>query len=40
LILAYSPKFQGILKIAEEQIRDGKGIKHDDFWHDTEAETA
>ena len=32
LLLAYSPKLQGILQVAEKQIRAGKGIKHDDFW--------
>ena len=32
LMLAYSPKLQGILQVAEKQIRAGKGIKHDDFW--------
>ena len=38
LILAYSPKFQGILRIAEQQISEGKGIYHDDFWREVEAE--
>lgn len=37
LILAYSPKFQSILDVAEQQIRDGKGIKHEDFWHEVES---
>ena len=32
LLLAYSPKLQGILQVAEKQIRAGKGIKHDEFW--------
>ncbi len=32
LMLAYSPKLQGILQVAEKQIRAGKGIKHEDFW--------
>jgi prevent-host-death family protein len=32
LILAYSPKFQKILRIAEKQIQDGYGISHDSFW--------
>ena len=38
LVLAYSPKFQQILNLAEQQIRDGKGTKHEDFWREVEAE--
>ena len=38
LALAYSPKFQGILEVAEQQIRDGKGIKHKDLWREVESE--
>jgi prevent-host-death family protein len=34
LMLAYSPKLQGILQVAEKQIRAGKGIKHDAFWRE------
>jgi prevent-host-death family protein len=40
LLLAYSPKFQSILNVAEQQIRAGKGIKHEDFWRTIESETA
>jgi prevent-host-death family protein len=36
LILAYSPKFQEILGIAEKQIRDGSGIPHEEFWKEIE----
>ena len=32
LLMAYSPKLQRILQAAEKQIREGKGIKHEDFW--------
>jgi prevent-host-death family protein len=39
MLLAYSPKFQSILEVAEQQIRDGKGMKHEDFWRDIESET-
>ena len=39
MLLAHSPKFQSILEVAEQQIRDGKGIKHEDFWRDIESET-
>jgi len=37
MLLAHSPKFQSILEAAEQQIRDGKGIKHDDFWREVES---
>jgi len=36
LLLAYSPKFKNIMHVAERQIRERKGIKHDDFWRDIE----
>jgi prevent-host-death family protein len=38
LALAYSPKFQSILEVAEQQIREGKGIAHEDFWREIESE--
>jgi PHD/YefM family antitoxin component YafN of YafNO toxin-antitoxin module len=38
LLLAHSPKFQHILEIAEQQIREGKGMKHADFWREVESE--
>jgi prevent-host-death family protein len=38
LLLAYSPKFKNIMHVAERQVREGKGIKHDDFWRDMETE--
>jgi prevent-host-death family protein len=33
--LAYSPKFQKMLKLARQQIREGRGIQHEDFWRET-----
>ena len=39
LLLAYSPKFQRILALAEGQIRAGQGLKHADFWREVEAES-
>jgi hypothetical protein len=36
-ILVYSPKFQGILQIAEGQISQGEGIYHDDLWREVKA---
>jgi prevent-host-death family protein len=38
LLLAYSPKFKSIMHVAERQVREGKGIKHDDFWREAETE--
>jgi prevent-host-death family protein len=38
LLLAYSPKFKSIMQVAERQVREGKGIKHEDFWREMEAE--
>ena len=38
LIMAYSPKFQEILAAAEQQVRDGQGIKHDAFWQVVESD--
>lgn len=38
LILAYSPKFQGMLQVAEQQIREGKGQKHEEFWAEVMAD--
>jgi hypothetical protein len=32
LLLAYSPKFQRILRAAKQQIRDGRGIKHQEIY--------
>ena len=39
MILAHSPKFQSLLEIAEQQIKEGKGIRHEDFWREVEADT-
>jgi len=39
LLLAYSPKFQGIFDVAEQQIREGKRMTHEDFWQEIESET-
>jgi len=40
MLLAYSPKFRSIVEVAERQIREGKGMKHEDFWQQIESETA
>ena len=39
LVLANSPKFQAILGAARQEIREGKGIPHDQFWAEVEAGT-
>jgi len=38
LILAYSPKFQGMLDAAEQRIRVKGGVPHDEFWQQLDAE--
>ncbi len=40
LVLAYTPRFQGILEAAREQIRETGGVHHDEFWQEIEAEEA
>ena len=40
LVLAYTPKFQGILEAAREQIRETGGVRHEEFWQEMEAETS
>ncbi len=39
LLLAHSPKVQAILDKGREQLIEGEGILHDDFWQEVEAET-
>ncbi len=34
LILAHSPRFQALLDAAEDRIRKGQGIPHEDFWRE------
>ena len=36
----YSLKFQSILEVAEQQIRAGQGLKHEDIWREIVSETA
>ena len=40
LVLAYTPKFQGILAAARDQIRQTGGIGHDELWQELEEETS
>ena len=32
IVLANSARFQAVLEVARQQLRDGKGIPHDQFW--------
>ena len=36
LVLAYTPKFQGILEAAREQIRETGGVGHEELWQELE----
>ncbi len=40
LILAYSPNFRRLLGEAANRIQENRGIAHEDFWAEVEAETA
>ncbi|HEX9618202.1 MAG TPA: type II toxin-antitoxin system Phd/YefM family antitoxin [Anaerolineales bacterium] len=40
ILIAHSPKFRSIVELAEQQVRESKGIKHEDFWQEIESETA
>ena len=40
LVLAYTPKFRGILDAAREQIREKGGVGHEELWQELEVETA
>jgi len=39
LILAYTPRFKALLDSAYERIREGGGIKHEEFWGQERSET-
>jgi prevent-host-death family protein len=34
MLMAYSPKLRRVLQAAEKQIREGKGITHEEFWQE------
>jgi hypothetical protein len=38
LLLAYSPRFQGILQAARKQIEEGDGVRHEDLWREMEGD--
>ena len=40
LVLAYTPKFRGILEAAREQIRETGGVSHEELWQEMAGETS
>ena len=38
LLMGHSPKLQSILEAARKRFREGRGIPHEDFWEEVEAE--
>lgn len=36
LVLAHSPRVQALLEVSRQQIRDGQGIGHEEFWQEEE----
>ena len=40
LILAYSPKFQAIMRKGKGQIEAGESLSHEELWEEVEAEVA
>jgi prevent-host-death family protein len=40
LLMGHSPKLQPILEAARQRFREGRGIPHDVFWKEVEAENA
>jgi len=40
LILAYSPKFQRIMRAAQQQVKEGAGISHDELWKEMAKKSA
>jgi prevent-host-death family protein len=40
LLMGHSPRLQSILEAARKRFRAGRGIPHETFWKDVEAETA
>ncbi|MCJ7737771.1 MAG: type II toxin-antitoxin system Phd/YefM family antitoxin [Anaerolineae bacterium] len=37
LVLAYTPKFRGLLDAARARIEQTGGVRHEDFWQSVEA---
>ena len=39
LVMAYSPRLRAILDLSRQQIREGKGLNHEEFWSEAEEPT-
>ena len=39
LLLSYNPAFQSLVGKAKKDLRDGKGIPHDEFWRQVDADS-
>lgn len=37
LLMAYSPRLRAILDFSRQQIADGKGVGHEEFWAEVDA---
>jgi len=37
LVLANSERFQSILDVARKEIREGKGVPHEEFWREVQS---
>ena len=40
LVMGHSADLQSILQAARDRIREGRGIPHEDFWKEVEADSA
>ena len=40
LLMGHSPKLQSILEAARKRFREGRGIPHETFWKEVEAENS
>jgi prevent-host-death family protein len=40
LLMGHSPKLQSILEAARKRFREGRGIPHETFWKEVEADNA
>jgi len=40
LLMGHSPKLQAVLEAARKRFREGRGIPHESFWQEVEAENA
>jgi hypothetical protein len=38
LILPHAPRLRAVLEAARQQIREGEGLRHEDFWREVDEE--